>query len=292
MCLSLKRNQVMWIALSLFILMGVCLIGYSLMNPQSIALTLLSACSTYAVVLVTLVYAITTSEQRDVMASQLSEMHGQRKLMADQLEEIRHDHKIQRLNKEMDFVVGPLRSKIGSFKVYEPLFLEECNEQTSIAFWEDIKKNLYLASADLHVIVMKYLAVFEEQKEKLRKTRYEVRIMADNYVHENGIVESMKDRYLVLLRPAPVNEGYNSYLKFIEDGNKQIGYDSSYGKTRSWFLELANENHIYDIRVDGNLDRISIHYARDDLERAVQQRYDAVKNELSEAEVGSREARP
>ena len=289
MCRPLKRTDFLWIVLALFIFIGIYLIWYSITNPKSTALTLLSACSTYAVVLVTIFYAITTSEQRDVMVSQLKEMDGQRQLMADQLKEIRQDGKIQRLHKEADFVVGPLRSKIGSYKVYEPLFLEECNQQRSIAFWEDIKKNLYLTSADLRVNVEKYLAVFEEQKKQLRKARYEIRGMADNYGHENGIAERELDRYKILLRPAPVDEGYNSYLKFIEGGNKKIGYDSSYGKTRSRILELVNENYQYDIRVEERIDKISIYDARRNLECSVKQRYEGIKDELSELLGGSRD---
>lgn len=282
----------MWIVLVLLISFGIYLIWYSLTNPESIAfnLDLLSACSTYAVVLVTLVYAITTSEQRDVMASQLKEMHSQRKLMTDQLEETRREGKIRRLSKEMDFVVGPLRSKIGSYKVYEPLYLEEDNEQRAIVFWEDIKKNLYLTSADFRVKVEKYLAVFEEQKKALRKTRYDLKYHVGVYSKEHEIAERALDRYKVLFRPAPVNEGYNSYLKFIEDSNKEIGYDSSYGKIRVLFFELAQEGHKYDIRVDEHLDKISIYDARDALERAAKQRYDTVKDELSKIVDGSREA--
>jgi hypothetical protein len=87
---------------------------------------LLSACSTYAVVLVTLVYAITTSEQRDVMA--------------DQLKEIQRERNIQRLNREIDFVAGPLTSKIGSYKGYEPLYLEENDVKASIVFGKVLRK--------------------------------------------------------------------------------------------------------------------------------------------------------
>ncbi len=210
----------MWIVLKIFVLLGVGLIIYSVLNPQSIALNLLSACSTYAVVLVTLVYAITTSEQRDVMASQLKEMQSQRRIMADQLGEIRRDSKIQRVNKEIDFIVGPLLSKIGSYKVYEPLYLEDYNREKSLAFWEDIKRNLYLTSDDLRLAVTKYLAVFEEQKTQLRKVRYELRAHVVNYGHEHGIAETAIPRYKVLFKPAPVDEGYGSYLKFIEDGNR------------------------------------------------------------------------
>lgn len=280
----------MWIVLGLFILTGIYLIWDSLTNPKSTALTLLSACSTYAVVLVTLVYAITTSEQRDVMASQLNEMQGQRQLMADQLEEIRREGKIQRLNKEMDFVVGPLRSKIGSYKVYEPLYLEKVMSEQSTAFWEDIKKNLYLTSDDLRVNIDRYLAVFEEQSELLRRTRYDIKYHVDSYCHDHGIAETEIPRYKVLFNPAPICEGYNSYLKYIENGNKEIGYDSAYGKFRANLLELINENHKYDIRIDDQVDIVSIHDARYHLENAVKRRYDAINNELSEVLVGSIDA--
>ena len=87
MCFPLKRTHFMWFVFVLFIILGIYLINDSLTNPKSTALVLLSACSTYAVVLVTLVYAITTSEQRDVMA--------------DQLKEIQRERNIQRLNREM-----------------------------------------------------------------------------------------------------------------------------------------------------------------------------------------------
>ena len=275
MCLTQKRIYVMWIVLGLLVFIGVYLIWYSYANPKSNALTWLSACSTYAVVLVTLVYAITTSEQ-------LKEMQSQRQLMADQLEENRRDDKIQRLNKEMDFVVGPLRSKIGSYKIYEPLFIEECNKQASISFWEGIKKNLYLASADLRINVDKYLAVFEEQQEQLRKARYGLQEFAISYGLEKGTgsIETSMSRYSILFKPAPVNEGYNSYLKSIEDSNNEIGYDNSYGKTRSWIWQLANERHRYDIRVDDQIYKVSIYEARENLERAVELRYDAIKKEL------------
>jgi hypothetical protein len=73
----LKLVQILQIVLVLFILIGIYLIWDSLMNPKSTALTLLSACSTYAVVLVTLVYAITTSQQRDIMEDQLNSMRDQ-----------------------------------------------------------------------------------------------------------------------------------------------------------------------------------------------------------------------
>lgn len=286
MCLTLKRIYFMWIVLGLFIFIGVYLIWDSYINPDSTALTWLSACSTYAVVLVTLVYAITTSEQRDLMASQLNEMHSQRQLMADQLEEIRRDDKIQRLNKEMDFVVGPLRSKIGSYKIYEPLFIQEDDKQRSIAFWEDIKRNLYLASSDLRVNVEKYLAVFEEQKNQLRTARYTVQEKANNYDKEKGrgFTETGRGRYLDLHKPAPINEGYNSYLKSIEDGNKQIDSNSNYGKTRSLILEIANEGHNYDIHVDDQKYNVSIKEVRRDLEQAIQVRYDAIKHELDRLE--------
>ena len=224
------------------------------------------------------------------MASQLNEMQGQRQLMADQLEEIRREGKIQRLNKEMDFVVGPLRSKIGSYKVYEPLYLEKVMSEQSIAFWEDIKKNLYLTSDDLRLNIDRYLAVFEEQSELLRRTRYDIKYHVDSYCHEHGIAETAIPRYKVLFNPAPISEGYNSYLKNIENGNKEIGYDSAYGKIRANLLELINENHKYDIRVDDQVDIVSIHDARYHLENAVKRRYDAINNELSEVLVGSIDA--
>jgi len=273
----------MWIILALFILLGIYLIWHSLVNSESKALNLLSALSTYAVVLVTIVYAITTSEQRDVMASQLNEMHNQHEVMADQLEEIRRDRKIQRLSKEMDFIVGPLKSKIGHFKAFEPLFLEEDNEQRSISFWEDIKRNLYLTSDDLHSNIEKYLAAFEEQKRELGKVRYEIKEKADTYGKGKKIPEWTLPRYRDLFNPAPINEGYNSYLKSIENYNKEIGYDSDYGKSRSWFFSLASEFHKYDIRVNGNSDKVSIHDAREDLEHVVQRRYNALKIELSKS---------
>ena len=267
MCLTLKRTHFMWFVFILFIVLGLYLINDYLTNPKSTALVLLSACSTYAVVLVTIVYAITTSEQRDVMA--------------DQLNEIQRDRNIQRLNREIDFVVGPLTSKIGSYKVYEPLYLGGNGLEASTVFWEGIKKNLYLTSDDLRAKVDKYLAVFEQQKEQLRKVRYDIREHVISYSKENGIAERQINRYTILFTPAPINEGYNSYLQYIDDGNKKIGYDSSYGKSRAWFLELVNEGKKYNIRVDDITDSISIKEARNALESAAKQRYDSIKTELT-----------
>lgn len=264
---TLKRTHFMWLVLGLSIILGIYLIYDYLTNSESNALVLLSACSTYAVVLVTLVYAITTSEQRDVMA--------------DQLKEIQRDRNIQRLNREIDFVVGPLTSKIGSYKVYEPLYLEENGLEASTVFWEGIKKNLYLTSDDLRAKVDKYLAVFEQQKEQLRKVRYDIREHVISYSKENGIAERHINRYTILFTPAPINEGYNSYLQYIDDHNKEIGYDSSYGKSRAWFLELVNEDKKYNIRVDDITDSISIKEARNALEIAAKQRYDSIKTELT-----------
>lgn len=234
MCLTLKRTHFMWFVFILFIILGLYLINDYLTNPKSTALVLLSACSTYAVVLVTLVYAITTSEQRDVMANQLKE--------------IQRDRNIQRLNREIDFVVGPLTSKIGSYKVYEPLYLEESDLKASTVFWEGIKQNLYLTSDDLRVKVDTYLAVFEQQNEQLRKVRYDIEQHVISYCKEKGISEEAKEHYQILFTSAPMNEGYCSYLKYIEDWNKKIGDDSSYGKCRIWFLDLVNEGKKYDIR--------------------------------------------
>lgn len=278
MCPTLKRTHFMGVVLVLFIILGIYVIYDYLTNPKSTALELLSACSTYAVVLVTIVYAITTSEQRDVMANQLKE--------------IQRDRNIQRLNREIDFVVGPLTSKIGSYKVYEPLYLEENGLEASTIFWEGIKKNLYLTSDDLRAKVDKYLAVFEEQKKQLRKARYDIMEHVISFSQEHKIAERELPRYKILFTPPPINEGYGSYLKYIEDRNNDIGYDSTYGKSRAWFLELVNEYKKYNIRVDDITDNISIKEARNALESAAKQRYDSIKTELTAIgqDEGSRKA--
>ena len=96
------------------------------------------------------------------MQGQLGEMRSQRELMADQLEEIRRDRKIQRLNMEMDKLVGQLKSRLEDKDIFpknfEPItsrikgsIRESSNdrmyEQTS--FWQGIKQYKYLASFDI-----------------------------------------------------------------------------------------------------------------------------------------------
>jgi hypothetical protein len=138
-----------------------------------------------------------------------------------------------------------------------------------------------LTSDDLRVKVEKYLAVFEKQKEQLRNVRYDIKEHVRSYSKEQGIAERATPRYNNLFTPAPINEGYGSYLKYIEDCNNEIGNDSSYGRSRAWFLELVNEGKKYDIRVDNITDNISIMDARNTLESAAKQRYDSIKIELN-----------
>lgn len=126
-----------------------------MIDPKSNALALLSACSTYAVVLVTLVYAITTSEQRDVMFTQLEEMQ--------------RDQKIQRLNKEMDNIVGPLYSRLDDPHIFNPNpliskfgYVDGILHQPSYeeyVFWEGIKQNKYLTPHNLRAAIDSYLKI-------------------------------------------------------------------------------------------------------------------------------------
>ena len=75
-----------------------------------------------ALVCVTIYYAKQTRKQADSMQGQLGEMRSQRELMADQLEEIRRDRKIQRLNMEMDKLVGQLKSRLEDKDIFPKNF--------------------------------------------------------------------------------------------------------------------------------------------------------------------------
>jgi hypothetical protein len=139
--------------------------------------------------------------------------------------------------KEMDSIIGPLKSRIEHFQEYEPLYLQDIDIPHANTFRENIKKYKFLAPNNLRILIEDYLALLEKEDEELRKIRYEIRESAKQThktlktaTEENPIItksgasnsESLAWSLVPesidhLIRIAPIAEGNGTYLKDLED---------------------------------------------------------------------------
>lgn len=234
--------------------------------------------------------------QSDAMTTQAKTMMDQAEIMGKQVDLIQEQVKQNNENivitrnkilqdsylKEMDSIIGPLRSKIGKYQYYEPIHVTPENEREASLFWEKIKKNRYLVPKDLRDLIERYLTVLEVQGKEIRKTRYELEEMT----HPHG--EAANEAFLSkmdlsksasniidtsYIGPAPVDEGLGSYLKKIEDLAKSPNKD------------LANRlRHFHSIAQEGygfkDANNYSVKNTRFDLEKAGTDRYNYLENTI------------
>ncbi|MHB8119628.1 MAG: hypothetical protein ACYDHX_13025 [Methanothrix sp.] len=163
-----------------------------------------------------------------------------------------------RLFKEMDQLIELIASKIGKLKEFEPLHVKPENIKEASEFRELIKKNKYLAPKDLQILISKYLAALDEYEKDLSSARYDLKM--------NLPAEMM----LYFDAPLPVKEGEGSYKTNIENILEHLD-DEDKHKRIAHFRNVINKD-IFDIRIDGNLTKVSLNSVRFDLERAIEKR--------------------
>jgi len=194
--------------------------------------------------------------------------------------------------KEMDSVLGPLKSRIGYFKYYEPLYLQKTDEANATEFRENIKKNKFLVPKKLRLIIEKYLLVCENQSNEIRKMRYEIReeINRMTKMAKQGSSQTQtshegpqKEHEIInLIGPAPVNEGYGTYIKNIEDWIKHYP-NSDLSKKLSYFLDIAHDGHKYTfLSEDHSIIITSVELERGELEAAIKERYNYLEQKVEE----------
>ena len=175
--------------------------------------------------------------------------------------------------KETDSIVGPLKSRLGYFKSYEPLYLLETEEAKASEFWDNIKKNKFLAPKDLRVIIEKYLLVKEIQDRELQKIRYEIRQSTNSaQIHEIN----------KLINPAPVNDGYGTYLKNIENAVAEFGHGTDLSNKLNYFHQMSQEGYNYKFSAENESVITSVKSERYDLEIAVKKRYNYLEQKIEE----------
>jgi hypothetical protein len=184
--------------------------------------------------------------------------------------------------REMDSIIGPLRSKIGKYQYYEPIHVTPENENEASLFWENIKKNKYLAPKDLGDLIERYLMVLDVQRKEIRRMRYEINEMIrphgeaanEAFLSKTDLSKSASNIIdMSYIGPAPVNEGFGSYLKKIEVLKKSPNRDLA--NKLSYFHDIAQEGYIFR---DAN--SYSVRDTRFDLEKAVIERYNYLENTI------------
>lgn len=184
--------------------------------------------------------------------------------------------------KEMDSIVGPLRSKIGKYQYYEPIHVTLENEKEASLYLENIKKNKYLVPKDLRDPIERYLMVLDVQRKVISRIRYEINEMnhphgeAANVAFLSKTDLSKSESNIIdmsYIGPAPVNEGFGSYLKNIEDLMKSTNEDLA--KKLSYFRDIAQEGYGF-----GDANNYSVRDTRFDLEKAATARYNYLENAI------------
>lgn len=276
--IQLPRGGTDWLTISTAVL-AVATISLALFT-----LLLWRTTSRYATAAENQVTAMNT--QVAVMGSQTNIMNMQKEI-ADQ--HLKHDSIViiyNRLQDEMDKLVGPLDSisRMG-FEYYEPLryaeseskrigdafrtnFRQNDTELNAKAFWNDIRQHIYLAPKALSEAVERYLLACKMQEEELRQIHYEIRQ-----------IDPTPDR---ILEPAPVVAGYGSYIERIEKYRNKYGADSDLGKKASWLLETIRDEHEYSTRYNNQAVKISIKETRSKLQTAIRIRHESLLTELEE----------
>lgn len=216
--------------------------------------------------------AITMASQVEGMAAQVNVMDEQKYVAIAQLKYESDVSKYNRLRDEMDKLVAPLISMARTgFEYYEPAHLNEKYIAEADTYWKDIRKNAYLASDDLYEAIEKYLKVCELQKEALRKVRYEI-----------NTIDSTPPK--ILFDPAPIYEGFGTYLQAIEKLRDAKGSEKNYANKISWLHDIVQEGHLHEILYKGGVLRISARIARLDLIESIEKRYETLLKQIKEAE--------
>jgi hypothetical protein len=160
--------------------------------------------------------------------------------------------------KEMDSIVGPLKSRIGKYQYYEPIYITPEYEKAASEFSENIKKNKYLVPKDLRVLIDNYFIALEMHEVELRKIRYELKQLP------------LSEYVMPYIGPAPVNEGNGSYLENIRSYIRALDPNSDpnrdFTNKLTYFHDIVQEGHTFE-------GKYSIKNARFDLEEAVKIRY-------------------
>lgn len=164
--------------------------------------------------------------------------------------------------KEMDSIVGPLKSRIGKYQYYEPIYITSEYKKSASDFSENIKKNKYLVPKDLRDLIDNYFIALEKHEVMLRGIRYRLKQSPD-----------YKD-VMSSVGPAPVNEGNYSYLQNIYTLIKS--YPDLTGDL-NYFHDIAQEGYIFD--------GYSIKDARTKLEDAVKSRYNYLENTIEQLRI-------
>lgn len=165
--------------------------------------------------------------------------------------------------KEMDSIVGPLKSRIGNYQYYEPTYITPKNKKCAFEFSENIKKNKYLVPKDLRDLIDNYFTALDKHEVEIRGIRYRME-QSPHYLD-----------VMPYIGPVPVNEGNGNYLKYI------LTLCESYPDLKSDLRSL------HDIVQEGYTfkDGSSIKGARDDLENAVKKRYNYLENIIEQLRI-------
>ncbi len=211
-------------------------------------------------------------DQVMVMTNQSTIMDEQKKISMDQMKYEGHVLRYKRLRDEMDRLVAPLNSiaRIG-LDYYEPAHVSEKYASEWGMPWRDIRKNAYLASDDLYKAIEIYLIVCEKQYEELKKIRY-------------GIFAIDNPSPKIVTDPAPIDEGFGSYLQKIKELRDEKGSDTDYGKKLNWLYDIVQDGHNYQFTYSGRTINISIKSARISLKEAIESRYETLLKQIKEIE--------
>lgn len=223
-------------------------------------------------VLTAIALAILTYRLSESTNAYATQVETQTKIMDKKLHQDIDVLRYHRLQDEMDKLVAPLDSMVRiGFEYYEPVHLNEKYVMEDEAYWRVIRKNVYLASDNLHETIEKYFKVCEKQKEELRKVRYEIQAIDPIPIK-------------ILLDPAPVEEGFDSYLREIEKLQTAKGPETDYGKKINRLHNIVQDGYMYTIRYKGEVLKISVKDARIALKDAIETRYKTLLNQLKDVE--------
>jgi hypothetical protein len=223
-------------------------------------------------VLTAIALAILTYRLCKSTSAYATQVETQTKIMDKKLHQDIDVLRYHRLQDEMDKLVAPLDSMVRTgFEYYEPVHLNEKYVIEDEAYWRVIRKNVYLASDNLHEAIEKYFKVCEKQKEALRKVRYEIQA-----------IDSTPRK--ILFDPAPVEEGFGSYLREIKDLQDAKGSETDYAKKINWLHDIVQEGYMYPIRYKDEVLKISVKDARIDLKDAIETRYKTLLKQLKDVE--------
>lgn len=230
-------------------------------------------------------------DQSDAMTKQAEIMKNQLVLNQEQIKQNNENifitkNKILQESylKEMDSIIGPLKSKIGNYQYYEPIHVTPENEKEASLFWENIKKNKYLVPKDLRDLIERYLMVIDVQKKEIQMTRYKINELIRHGEATDKASLSKKDLSafkiidMSCIGPAPVNEGFGSYLAKLEEFRKSPNSDLA--KEFIYFHDIAQEGYVF--RYANNH---SVKDTRFDLEEALTNRYNYLENTIEKLRI-------